>query len=134
MTTDKRVGDFAFRVELRGERPVCVALDDRWFPLATALSSAWGADGGLLAELLERRAGCSKEGAVGFHYSGDGPDEAPDGKVRVFFMDDRRVYEQAFFEAAAVEFGLAALALLRESSLPASAAVEKRLAAVRGRP
>ncbi|MDD5301798.1 MAG: hypothetical protein PHS14_01710 [Elusimicrobia bacterium] len=128
-----RAGGFAFTLELRGECLNCVAAEDRWFPLAAALTSAWGADGGLLAGLLEERCGYDKEGAVGFSYAGDGPDEAPDGKVRVHFMDDRLVLERAFFEAAAVEFGLAALAWRRRASLPASADVEKRLRAVRER-
>lgn len=133
MERDYRVGDFIFTVELRGARPNCIAPDDRWFALATALTSAWGPDGGMLVELLEKRCGYDKEGAVGFSYDGDGPDEAPDGKVRVFFMKEREVFEQSFFETAAVEFGLAALASLRKASLPASEDVEKRLRAVRAR-
>ena len=133
MERDIRVGDFAFTIELRGSRPNCIAAEDRWFALAIALTSAWGPDGGFLADLLEKRCGYDKEGAVGFSYDGDGPDEAPDGKVRAYFMKDRLLLEQAFFEAAAVEFGLAALASLRQASLTASDSVEKRLLALRAR-
>lgn len=133
MTTPTRVGEFTFTVELRGGRPVCVAAGDRWFPLATALSSAWGEDGGLLAGLLEGRAAWSKEGAVGFHYAGDGPDEAPDGKVRVFFMQDRLVYERAFFEEAAIAFALAAMELMKEAGRPVPDGVDARFRALRAR-
>ena len=132
MTPDKRVGDFSFSVELRGERPVCVAAGDRWFPLATALSSAWGLDGSLLAGLLERRAGWSQEGAVGFHYSGDGPDEAPDGKVRVIFMEERLACDQAFFEEAAIAFALAAIELMQEAGRPVADGLDARFRALRG--
>lgn len=132
MKIDVSVDDCAMSVELRDGRPHCAAADKRWFPLTSVLSSAWGTDGGFLADLLERRCGFDKDG-VGFSYDGDGPDEAPDGKVRVHFLDDRLVLEQAFFEKAAVEFGLAALSLLRAVELPASEAVEKRLIALRAR-
>lgn len=132
MTRDLRVGDFSFTVELRGALPECTAFEGRWYPLASALSSAWGTDGGLLADLLERRCGYDKDG-VGFNYDGDDPDEAPDGKVRVHFLDDRLVLDQAFFEQAAVEFGLAGLDLLRAAGLPASASVVKRLIVLRSR-
>lgn len=133
MEPDRRVGDFAFAIELRDGRPNCVPAEDRDFALATALTSAWGEDGTELADMLEQRCGYDREGAVGFTYDGDGPDEAPDGKVRVYFMKEVRIFEQAFFEAAAVGFGLAALAALRRAARPASEAVEKRLRALRAR-
>lgn len=126
-------GEFSFTVELRAGRPECVPADARWLPLAAALSAAWGTDGGLLADLLERRCGYDKEGAVGFNYAGDGPDEAPDGKVRVHFLDDRLTLEQGFFEEAARAFALSALEALEAAGLPASEAVKKRLIALRAR-
>lgn len=110
MKPASRVGDFSFTVELRDGIPYCVAAEDRWFGLAAALTAAWGEDGRLLESLIAERAAFNKEGAVGFSYAGDSPDEAPDGKVRVFYMDDLRVVDQAFFEAAAAEFLRAARA------------------------
>lgn len=117
--------DFSFTVELRDGRPNCVATEERYFALAAALTDAWGDDGGRLVRLLEERAGCNKEGAVGFSYAGDSP-----GKVRVFYMDDEQSLERSFFEAAAVNFGQAALSSLRRASLPVSAAVESGLRAL----
>lgn len=132
MKLDVSVDDCSMSVELRDGRPHCAAADKRWHPLASALSSAWGTDGGFLADLLERRCGFDKDG-VGFSYDGDGPDEAPDGKVRVHFLDDRLVLERAFFEKVAVEFGLVALSLLRAVERPSSEAVQRRLIALRAR-
>lgn len=130
MTSGSSAGEFSFTVELRAGRPECVAGGARWLPLAAALSAAWGTDGGLLADLLERRCGYDKEGAVGFNYAGDGPDEAPDGKVRVHYLDDRLTLEQGFFEEAARAFALAAMGLLKKAGSPVPAEIEARLRAL----
>lgn len=116
MKPASRVGDFVFSVEIRDGGPNCVAAEDRYFALAAALTSAWGPDGAQLARLIKERSDYSKEGAVGFSYSGDSPGEIPGGKVRVFFMDDALLLDQPFFEAAAAEFGLAAERALRDKT------------------
>jgi len=140
------VGDFSFTVELRyvidaetGQRtnhppsPTCTADEDRYYAFAHALNTAWGgigSDGSLLVHLLEGRIGHNSQ-AGGFSYDGDTPDESPDGKVRVYFMDDMLVLDQYFFESAAIEFGLAALDRLRQASQPVSDDAEQRLLALR---
>ncbi|UPT73562.1 MAG: hypothetical protein M0D55_17130 [Elusimicrobiota bacterium] len=58
-----RVGEFAFTVQA-GNPPNCVALEKRWEPLAAAFTAA----GGGLEEMIARRSGMNKEGAVGFYW------------------------------------------------------------------
>lgn len=126
---ERRVGEFHFTVGLQGGKwPDCTARDERWRVLATALSSTSLDD---FSKYLHDRTGYSQEGVTGFSYSGDG--EVPEGKVFVFFRDQEQLLDEPFFEAAAAEYGLAALECLRAAGRPASSAAEKRFKAVRDR-
>jgi hypothetical protein len=128
-----KVGEFAFTVELDGGRPRCEPADGKFFPLSTALSTCWAYSEERFVQILEERSGCGYEEQVGFDYAEDSPGEVPEGKVRVYFVDERLILDRAFFEEAACVFALAAIDLLKESGRPVAEGLEARLRAVRAR-
>jgi hypothetical protein len=110
---ERSVDDFAFTVELDGERETCRPKEDRWFPLAMAICCRPAEE---IAAFALARTGITVE-ETGFSYAEDSPDEAPPGKVRVFFQDDELILDAAYFERVLVEYMLAAQALRRSAGI-----------------
>lgn len=80
------------------------------------------------------RYGIDREGVTGFIYAEDADEgEVPPGKVHVYFMDENLVLDRPFFDAAVVEYGLAALAALRAAGRHADEETMSRLKALQAR-
>lgn len=121
---DFHAGEFAFTLELRNERVSCRARDERFSPLAAALESI---ELEALVDLVERRAGYSKEGMVGISYAENAPGEIPSGKVLVFCGGEELTLDRKAFEEAAAVYGLGELELRRAAGLPVPAGLDARL-------